>query len=314
LEKAGQQRNFVVYYSLDLMPSILVTGANGQLGRELRDLASNLPSFRFVFTGVAELDLTDEMAVQQAFAAQPFAFCLNAAAYTAVDKAEHDAERARLVNVTAVEHLARACQAHDTGLIHLSTDFVFAGQKSVPYTETDPTEPLGVYGRTKLAGEQAALAHNPRTLVVRTAWLYSEYGNNFVKTMLRLGRERGHLRVVADQVGSPTYARDLAAALLQVVSQLASDWPADSSVNGIYHYSNEGVASWYDFAHAIFDLADLPVALEPIATSGYPTPAQRPAFSVMDKTKLKSTFGLTIPHWRDSLRACLARLERGQIN
>jgi dTDP-4-dehydrorhamnose reductase len=292
------------------MPNLLVTGANGQLGSELRDLAYSLPQHRFVFTDVAELDLTDEAAVQAAFTAQKFDFCINAAAYTAVDKAEADAETARRINVQAVEHLAKACQAHQVVLLHISTDFVFDGQKNRPYTETDAAQPLGVYGQTKLEGEQAALRHQPRSIIVRTAWLYSQHGANFLKTMLRLGRERGHLRVIADQVGTPTYARDLAGALMDMVEAVGQKNPADQAdLWGTYHFSNEGVASWYDFAHAIFGLAGLPVTLEPIPTSGYPTPAQRPAFSVLDKQKIKATFGLAIPHWRDSLAKCLAIME-----
>jgi dTDP-4-dehydrorhamnose reductase len=292
------------------MPNLLVTGANGQLGSELRDLAYSLPQHHFVFTDVGELDLTDGQAVQAAFAAQKFDFCINAAAYTAVDKAETDAETARRVNVQAVEHLAKACQAHQVVLLHISTDFVFDGQKNRPYTETDAAQPLGVYGQTKLEGELAALRLQPQTMIVRTAWLYSQHGANFLKTMLRLGRERGHLRVIADQVGTPTYARDLAAAIIDIVEVLGQKSPAErASLCGTYHYSNEGVASWYDFAHAIFGLAGLPVALEPIPTSGYPTPAQRPAYSVMDKQKIKAAFGLSIPHWRDSLAKCLAIME-----
>jgi dTDP-4-dehydrorhamnose reductase len=292
------------------MPTLLVTGANGQLGSELRDLAYSLPQHRFVFTDVGELDLTDGPAVQAALATQRFDFCINAAAYTAVDKAETDAETVRRINVQAVEHLARACQAHQTVLLHISTDFVFDGQKNRPYTEADAAQPLGVYGQTKLEGEQAALRLQPQTMIVRTAWLYSQHGANFVKTMLRLGRERGQLRVIADQVGTPTYARDLAAALMDMVEAWGQRSPAErASLCGTYHYSNEGVASWYDFAHAIFALAGLPVALEPIPTSQYPTPARRPTYSVLDKQKIKAAFGLAIPHWRDSLAKCLAIME-----
>ncbi len=298
------------------MPNILVTGANGQLGSELRGLAHTLPKFNFVFTDVAELDLTNQTAVQQAFADQPFAFCLHAAAYTAVDKAESDAATAHLVNVAAVEYLAKACQASQTVLILISTDFVFDGQKNTPYVESDEARPLGVYGQTKLAGENVALSLHPATVVVRTAWLYSHYGNNFVKTMLRLGRERGHLRVIADQTGTPTYAKDLATAILAIVQQLhqkyCQNWQKINEVGGIYHYSNEGLASWYDFAHSIFELAQLPVVVEPIPTSAYPTAARRPAYSVMDKQKIKAAFGLHIPHWRDSLRECMAELAKDQ--
>ena len=315
MEKGEREWTFA-HQPIYSMPNILVTGANGQLGSELRDLAHTLPEFSFVFTDVAELDLTNQTAVQQAFADQSFAFCLHAAAYTAVDKAESDAATAHLVNVTAVEYLAKACQVSQTVLILISTDFVFDGQKNTPYLESDEARPLGVYGQTKLAGENVALNLHPATLVIRTAWLYSHHGNNFVKTMLRLGHERGHLRVIADQTGTPTYARDLAVAILAMTKQLYQkyyhNWQGINEISGVYHYSNEGLASWYDFAHAIFALAQLPVTVEPIPTSAYPTAAQRPAYSVMDKQKIKAAFGLKIPHWRDSLRECMAQLAKDQ--
>ncbi len=282
--------------------TILVTGANGQLGSELRLLAPDSEE-DFIFTDVEELDLTDLEAVKAAFNDQKIDFCINCAAYTAVDKAEEDEDMARTINVTAVENLAQACAESDTVLIHISTDFVFNGRSCKPLSEGDKPDPLSVYGKTKWEGEQAALNINPKTIIIRTSWLYSTFGNNFVKTMLRLGKERDELSVIVDQIGTPTYAADLASAIMLIVGELTKK--PNHEKWGIFHYSNEGVASWYDFAKAIFDLESLKVDLKPIGTDDYPTPAERPHYSVMDKTKIKKVFNLAIPYWRDSLAKCL---------
>ena len=281
---------------------LLVTGANGQVGSELRALANNYPSIQWHFTDHSELDITEEKAVQHYFDQQAFDYCINCAAYTAVDKAESEAEKAAAINVEGVRHLAQACYQTGTRLLHLSTDYVYHSAQNTPFGEEAPTGPKSVYGSTKLAGELAAIAAQPETLVVRTSWVYSSFGNNFVKTMLRLGKERDELSVVFDQVGSPTYARDLAIALMEIITQQKEIF------RGIYHYSNEGVCSWYDFAHAIFELNHLDCQLAPIETKDYPTPAQRPPFSLLNKRKIKADFGLAIPHWRESLKACLELL------
>ena len=285
------------------MKNILVTGGNGQLGQELQRLAKG-SEHTFLFTDVAELDITDLSAVERYFAEKKINVCINCAAYTAVDKAETDEATAIRINVTGAENLGKACATQGAVLFHISTDFVFDGASGKLYTETDAPNPLGVYGATKLKGEQKALAANPKTYVVRTAWLYSSFANNFVKTMLRLGEERKELGIVADQVGTPTYAADLAKALLQMLEK--EPGPA---AFGVYHYSNEGVASWYDFAVAIFEMGGLQVKVNPIPTEAYPVPAKRPSYSVLDKRKIKESFGLSVPHWRNSLKQCLAELQ-----
>lgn len=283
---------------------ILVTGAHGQVGSELQALQATYPQWSFVFTDRDALDISDVHAVNRFFeqAAQRFDYCINCAAYTAVDRAESERALATAINVDGPRFLAQACQYHQVRLLHLSTDYVYHSLHQTPYVETDLTAPQSVYGSTKLQGELAAQAACAATLIVRTSWVYSRFGNNFVKTMVRLGQERDALSVVVDQVGTPTYARDLAQALLHLIEQ------HPDTFEGVYHYSNEGVCSWYDFAHAIFELKNIQCQLSPIPTKDYPTPAQRPPYSVLDKTKIKTTFGLTIPHWRDSLRACLEGL------
>ncbi|MEO1623738.1 MAG: dTDP-4-dehydrorhamnose reductase, partial [Bacteroidota bacterium] len=235
------------------MKNILVTGANGQVGQELQQLAKQYPDFQFSFTDVAELDITDADAVTSFFQQKEIDVCLNCAAYTAVDKAESEEALARKINVDGPMHLAAACQQRGAFLLQLSTDYVYHNDCNRPLIESDPTQPKGVYAQTKLEGDLAALAGGAPAMVIRTSWVYSSFGHNFVKTMLRLGRERDALRVIFDQVGTPTYARDLAAAMLQIVQQLADGAWSNEAINGIYHYSNEGVTSWYDFAHAIFD-------------------------------------------------------------
>lgn len=281
------------------MKTILVTGANGQLGKALRRASKKYSQHIFLFAGREELDITREEDVKTYFAENDISICVNAAAFTAVDKAEGEATQAWRVNAEGPRYLASACTAHHVKLIHISTDFVFDGSQNVPYRETDPTAALGEYGKSKLQGEHMALNHK-ETVVVRTSWVYSLDGHNFLNTMLRLGKERDSLRVVYDQVGTPTLTDDLAGAILKVAldDQLGSKY-------GIYHYSNEGVASWYDFAKAIMQLAELDCHIDPVLTSEYPTPAKRPPYSVLHKEKIKNAFGLEIPHWRESLEKCL---------
>lgn len=282
--------------------NILVTGANGQLGTELRNLAPLYADCNIVFTDVAELDITDAVAVEAAVEENAVDLIINCAAYTAVDKAETDVERARVLNAEAPALLARAVAGRGGEIIHVSTDYVFGGHACTPYTEDMPTAPCSVYGRTKLDGEKGVIAANSRHVIVRTSWLYSPYGNNFVKTMLRLGRERDRLNVVFDQVGSPTYAADLAKALFIIAT-------AADKTYGVFHYSNEGVISWYDFTKAIHRMAGITSCdVQPILSSQYPTPAARPAYSVFSKEKIKQTYGVSVPYWEDSLRLCLQRL------
>jgi dTDP-4-dehydrorhamnose reductase len=288
------------------MTTILVTGANGQVGSELQHLATNYPDWQFQFTDYTELDITNSKAVNTYFSKNKINYCINCAAYTAVDKAESEADKAEAINVTGVVHLAKACQQHDTQLLHISTDYVYDNDINRPLKEDDPTAPKSVYARTKLAGDEAALTHHDQSLVIRTSWVYSSFGHNFVKTMKRLGTERDQLSIVFDQIGTPTYARSLAAAILQIIHQLENKSATER--HGIFHYSNEGVCSWYDFALAIFGLENINVNVSPILSEAYPTPAARPTFSVLDKSKIKKAFGVEIPHWREDLEACLGEL------
>lgn len=288
---------------------ILVTGANGQLGQCFQQAAAQWPGQDFVFTGSAELDVTNRRAVGRFLGAQKgLRWVVNCAAYTAVDKAESEPSKAKKINVLGTKNLAVVCAELDVPLLHFSTDYVYHSRQNTPFRETDPVSPKGVYARTKLAGERAALRAQPLTMVIRTSWVYSAFGQNFVKTMLRLGRERAALNVVADQIGSPTYAPDLANAVLKIIQKVESGEVDRSALAGIWHYANEGVASWYDFATAIFEIQQINCQVRPIATQEYPTPAQRPPFSVLDKSKIKTAFGLEIPHWRESLRRCLKEL------
>lgn len=287
---------------------ILVTGANGQLGQCFRQLAKVHPELDFHFTGSSELDISNKRRVRQFFQQNKVRWCINCAAYTAVDKAQSELAQARKINIAGVRNLAEACAPTGIPLIHFSTDYVYHTKQNTPYKESDPVSPKGVYARTKRSGERAALLANPNTMVIRTSWVYSEYGGNFVKTMLRLGRERAHLNVVYDQVGTPTYAPDLAAAVIEIIRKTDSEAVPPYLLAGIWHYSNEGVTSWYDFAQAIFEIKDMACKVLPIETKDYPTPAQRPHYSVMDKSKIKQAFGLEIPHWRESLLRCLEGL------
>lgn len=298
---------------------ILITGANGQLGNELKNLIGMVPECNFMFTDREQLELSDLEKMTQLFEKHRFAYCINAAAYTAVDKAETDSEKATEVNVTGTANLATLCQQFDTTLLHVSTDFVFDGNHATWYNEKHITNPLSVYGKTKLAGEEAIRKICPKHIIIRTAWLYSLHGNNFVKTMIRLANEKPQISVVADQTGTPTYARDLAKALLTITQRLYQvqnnneiNDKITNEINkyyGLYHFSNEGTASWYDFAKAILEFTNSPTPVNPLHTHEYPTPAMRPKFSVLDKTLIKQTFGIEIPHWRDSLRKCITELQ-----
>lgn len=289
---------------------ILVTGKNGQLGQSLKNNAKDYPHYTFTYVGRDELDLAKPESIEAFFSERVFDAIINCAAYTAVDQAESEAELADQINHQAVKQLAQIAKVQNSLLIHVSTDYVFNGRHYKPYVESDATDPQGVYGLTKLKGEQAMQQINPNGAIIRTSWVYSEFGNNFVKTMLGLGKERDSLNVIFDQVGSPTYAGDLANAILDMTAAELSS--SDLMNNGceIYHYSNEGVCSWYDFAKAIFELSDVQCGVSPIETKDYPTPATRPHYSLMNKSKIKQTFNLTIPYWKDSLKTCLQRLEK----
>ena len=291
--------------------SILVTGANGQLGNELRELSVLDANDMFTFIGRSELDLNNSEAIQTWFLDKTFDVIINCAAYTAVDKAESEQMLAKAINTTAVDTLARIAKEKAISLIHISTDYVFDGKNFKPYSETDTPHPQGVYGQTKLDGEEAMLAINPaNSIIIRTSWLYSSFCNNFVKTMLRLGKERDELGVIYDQVGTPTYARDLAQAILSIIQHPSLN--AQKSTE-IYHFSNEGVCSWYDFALAIFEFSDIHCTVKPIETLDYPTPAKRPHYSLLNKAKIKNTFDITIPYWKDSLQECLGVLKGNKL-
>ncbi len=284
---------------------VLVTGANGQLGCEMRRLGAVSPN-EYIFTDVAELDITDRQAVVSFVAEQKVDIVVNCAAYTNVDKAEDDEATAELINATAVRNLAEAVKSVDGTLFHVSTDYVFGCDGNTPRTEDMPLNPLGAYGRTKLHGEEAIAEVGCKAVVIRTAWLYSEFGNNFLKTMLRLTAEKDALKVVFDQVGTPTYAGDLALAIFSIIESGSYE-----GNEGTYHFSNEGVCSWYDFAQEIATAAGHDgCRIEPCHSDEFPSKVTRPPYSVLDKTKIKTTFGIDIPHWRDSMNYCIGRLAR----
>ncbi|TGE23374.1 dTDP-4-dehydrorhamnose reductase [Hymenobacter metallicola] len=283
------------------MGSILVFGASGQLGQCLAHVARERNTPGLVFLPEEQANILNPDGLQALFAEYKPSYVINCAAYTAVDKAEDEVEIARKVNRDGVENLSRLCAEYGTTLLHISTDFVFAGTGNQPLVETDETAPISVYGLTKLEGEQVISEYTQQYFILRTSWLYSEYANNFVKTMLKLGRDRDELRVIWDQLGTPTYAIDLAGCILTIIETQSQQY-------GIYHYSNEGVTSWYDFAAAIFELSQTKVKTTAIRTAEYPTKATRPAYSVMDKTKAKAQLGVAIPHWRESLKVCISRL------
>lgn len=284
------------------MRQILVTGCNGQLGNELQLLSTKLDGdCEFHFTDIKELDITDREAVYKYVDEHHISTVINCAAYTAVDKAESNADLCDMLNHVAPSYLAEAVDSVGGTMVHISTDYVFDGKSCVPYEEDALQHPQTVYGRTKLAGEESVIRACAGSMVIRTAWLYSTFGNNFVKTMLRLGKERDDLNVVYDQIGTPTYARDLAQVILRALT--------DGIVPGVYHFTNEGVCSWYDFAKAIHRLSGITSCrIHPIHTTEYPTPAARPHYSVLDKTKIKSTYGLTIRWWEDALKECINQL------
>ncbi|NVO30772.1 dTDP-4-dehydrorhamnose reductase [Hymenobacter lapidiphilus] len=283
------------------MNKTLVFGGSGQLGQCLKSVAQARSFTSIVFLAEEQANILNQETLRATFEQHRPAYIINCAAYTAVDKAEDEVDLARKVNRDGAENLARLCGEFGTTMLHISTDFVFAGTGNEPLLETDETAPISVYGLTKLEGEQVIPQHTAQYFILRTSWLYSEYAGNFVKTMLRFGKERDEMRVIWDQLGTPTYAIDLAGALLYIIE-------TGSKAYGLYHYSNEGVTSWYDFAVAIFELGGLPTRTVPIRTAEYPTKATRPAFSVMDKTKVKTALNLAIPHWRASLVTCMGRL------
>lgn len=281
--------------------TILVTGSNGQLGSELKDLAAAYPVYRFYFFPRNELAIERESEVEKAFALLRPHFVINCAAYTAVDKAETEKEQALAVNATAVGVLARAAKRFGVYFLHVSTDYVFDGTSRQPLKEDHPVAPVNFYGETKLRGEEAAVSENPQSIIIRTSWVYSAHGKNFVKTMLRLMAEKQSISVVADQWGSPTYAADLAQAILQIIS--SGQWKP-----GVYHFSNQGVINWAQFAEAIGQLANRNCQVHFITTEQYPTPAKRPAYSVMDSTKIVAAYGIVLRPWKESLLACLRKL------
>lgn len=282
-------------------PVIIVSGKNGQLGCELKDASLLFPRFEFHFFDRAELDIASNNAITAVFEKYRPAYFVNTAAYTAVDKAETEQELAYLINAEATGNIANVCKTYGSKLIHISTDYVFNGNGSAPYKETDATDPVNYYGYTKWMGEQLALQNNPLSIVIRTSWVYSVYGSNFVKTMLRLMKERSDLNVVNDQFGTPTYAKDLAEAIMQITDQ-------PNFHPGIYHFSNEGAINWYQFATAIKEIKQLNCNVHPIPSSQYPTPAKRPAYSVLSKEKIQSAFGIQLKPWQQSLAECLKKL------
>jgi dTDP-4-dehydrorhamnose reductase len=285
---------------------ILVTGANGQLGSEIRALASSYANFNFFFADVVEVDICDYKALKKYVLDNGIQAVINCAAYTAVDNAEADVIAATNINVSGVGNLVAVIGEVNGKLIHISTDYVFDGNQYKPYIEEDKVNPTSVYGKTKLAGEQKVLNASVNGIVIRTSWLYSSFGNNFVKTMMRLGNEREVLGVVFDQVGTPTYAKDLAVVCLNILFKKEQI----NQYGNLYHYSNEGVASWYDFSLAIMQLANIDCKVKPIETKEYPTPAKRPFYSVLNKSKIKSDFQIEIPFWRDSLNSCIRKLQK----
>ena len=281
---------------------ILVTGAGGQLGKSIKDIAPFYPRFEFVFLSKQHMPVEQKDKTEAVFDAVRPQFCINCAAYTAVDKAESEKENAFLINADGVKILADACETYQSKFIHISTDYVFNGQSSVPYKEDAGIDPINIYGASKARGEVLAMACNPETIIMRTSWVYSEHGSNFVKTMMRLMKEKKELNIVNDQVGSPTYANDLSRAIMRIVNSKL--W-----LPGIYHYCNEGNISWYDFAMAIKEMTGANCILHPVPATAYPTPAKRPSFSLLDTSKIRETYGVNIPLWKESLMKCIYNMQ-----
>ncbi|MDP4285824.1 MAG: dTDP-4-dehydrorhamnose reductase [Bacteroidota bacterium] len=284
--------------------SILVTGANGQLASEIRAIADNFPLYQFLFTSREDLPIENKEAVKLFFENHPINYCINCAAYTAVDKAESEKGKAFLINADAVGELATICKDHQTQFIHISTDYVYDGTKEIALKEEDTVAPLNVYGLSKLKGEELALDKNPSSLIIRTSWVYSSFGNNFVKTMLRLFKERDEINVVSDQMGSPTYAADLANVIMQFIERMEKG----ETFSGIVNYCNDGITNWYEFAEAIKHFVNGNCKINPILTSAYKTPAKRPLNSVLDTSKIKKLIQAEIPYWKDSLKKCIEKL------
>jgi len=290
------------------MINILITGSNGQLGNEIKALTSQYPDYHFIFTDIGELDITEYQQIDLFFKENKISYIINCAAYTAVDKAESEIDTARYINVNAVKYLSQIARKNHAFMIHISTDYVFDGKNFKPYTENDLICPTSAYGKTKAEGETEVRNYAEKAIIIRTSWLYSSFGNNFVKTILKYGKERGKLNVVFDQIGTPTYAGDLAKTILDIIPQLNTKSEIDT-----YHFSNEGVCSWYDFAKEIVELSDFECIINPIETKDYPLPAPRPHYSVLDKSKIKNEFNISIPYWKDSLKNCY-RIINEQIN
>ncbi len=285
------------------MKTILVTGANGQLGNEIKKASNKFSLFNFLFTDVNNLNITDEKELEDFFSINKINFIINCAAYTNVDKAETEKDKAEKINVFAVENLAKLSKKHKAHLIHISTDYVFDGNSKIPYIETDKTNPQSIYGETKLGGENSAKKAY-KYIIIRTSWLYSSFGHNFVKTMLRLGTDKKEINIVSDQIGSPTYAKDLALIILKIISKTNKD--NNNFIEGIFHFSNEGICSWQEFAAEIMQQKKLKCKVNPISTLEYPTPAKRPKYSLLNKTKIKKTFNIEIRNWESALSECLS--------
>ncbi|MGV8813324.1 MAG: dTDP-4-dehydrorhamnose reductase [Gelidibacter sp.] len=285
------------------MTTVLVTGASGQLGQCIKDIAHQFPALNLLFVDKNTLDITNTNDVLEFFETHTIDWCINCAAYTAVDNAENDHENAYKVNVFGVKNIAQACQKYDVKMIHVSTDFVFDGLKTAPYTELDIPNPINIYGETKLKGENEIQQILEKHFIIRTSWLYSEHGSNFMKTMLRLAEDRDELSVIDDQFGTPTYAGDLAQIIFQIIQTNSKNY-------GTFHYSNDGAISWFDFSKAIFELSDVEIKLNAIPTTSYPTPAKRPIYSIMDKSKIIVTMGIEIPFWEKSLNRALIKLNK----
>ena len=283
------------------METILITGSNGQLGNEMRQIAKSYSQFNYIYTDIEELDICNKTNLDDFVKLNKVDFIVNCAAYTAVDKAENDTELCYKINFEAVKNIAEIASKHQIKVVHISTDYVFDGTNYIPYTEEEQVCPYTVYGKSKLAGEQTLIENCKDAIVIRTSWLYSSFGNNFVKTMIKLGKERDLLNVIFDQIGTPTYAADLADTIMKILIH-------ENFTTGIYHFSNEGVCSWYDFTKSIHRISGINCNVKPIESKEYPTPTPRPHFSVLNKAKIKSTYGLNIPHWEESLEKCLKLL------